>query len=98
MLLCAVLCILERLLGDGFVNGHHLVLVGVTRVYLPLLTWLFSFHWESLVNLLEVIEHCGTMSVLSAFWACQVLGYIQRIWPMRSASSMGPTFLVVVVA
>jgi len=52
----AVLCILVRLLGDGFVNQHHLALVGVARVCIPLLTGLFSFLRESLLNLLEVIE------------------------------------------
>ena len=51
-----VLHILAMLLGNGFVKRHHLTLVGVARVCLPLLTRLFLLHQESLLNFLEAIE------------------------------------------
>ena len=38
--------------------------------------------------------YCSTISALSLYWACQVLGHIRRIWPARSASLMGRTFFV----
>ena len=52
----AMLCILVRLLGDGFVNRDHLALAGVARVCLTLLTGLFQFRQKGLLDLLEVIK------------------------------------------
>ena len=75
-----MLCILARLLGDGFVNRHHFALARVTGVCLPLLSRLFLLCWKGLLILLEVIKQVtdtlGYYVCLDLYWACQVPGHI----------------------
>ena len=51
-----MLCYLANLLGNRFVGRYHLPLVGLAGIRLALLGGLIKLCWESLLDLLNVIE------------------------------------------